>query len=164
MLIGIISDTHNNIELTSKAIDLFREREVEFVVHAGDLTSPRMVELFKNLRCIFVLGNGDIDVDYLNMECEKYGFGCMDHSCTFEAGGKKFIVFHGDNVPMFREAVASGEYDYIIKGHTHFFENYVSNRSRIINPGALYHRGEDCSVAILDTETDRVEMIRIEEE
>ena len=76
---------------------------------------------------------------------------------------KKIIIFHGYNVPMFREAVASGEYNYIIKGHTHFFENYTSNNTRIINPGSLY--GSDkFSIAILDTETDRVEMIRIEED
>lgn len=162
MLVGIISDTHNNIELTQKALDVFRERHVDMVVHAGDITSPRMIELFRGFPCRFVLGNGDIDVEYLNGECNKHGFGCIDYTCTFEAGGKRFMVFHGDNVPLFREAVASGLYDYIIKGHTHFFENYVSNKSRIINPGALY-RGEDCSVAILDTETDRVEMIRIED-
>ncbi|HQK08157.1 MAG TPA: hypothetical protein PLR54_10890, partial [Spirochaetota bacterium] len=60
-----------------------------------------------------------------------------------------------------REAVNSGKYDYIIKGHTHVFENYLSGKTRIINPGALY-RGEELTIAILDTATDKVEKIRID--
>ena len=47
MKIGIISDTHNNIALTKKAIEIFGEKDVEFIIHAGDLTSPKMLELFK---------------------------------------------------------------------------------------------------------------------
>jgi len=163
MKIGIISDTHNDIAMTEKALDAFRERGIKMLLHAGDLTSPRMISLFRDFKCRFVLGNGDLDVEYLNLECEKNNFDCMADKCCFEIEGKRFIVFHGNNVPMFREAVASGEYDYIIKGHTHFFENYTSNKSRIINPGSLY-KADEFSVAILDTEKDKVEMIRIEED
>ena len=163
MKIGILSDTHNSIVMTKKALAVFKEQGVDMVVHAGDITSPRMLKLFAQFQSRFVLGNGDIDIEDLNAESEKLGFGCIEESCTFELQGKKFIVFHGNDVPAFRQAVASGEYDYIIKGHTHFFENYTSSRSRIINPGCLYS-GEDCSVVILDLDTDRVEMIRIEED
>ena len=163
MKIGILSDTHNDIEMTEKALDLFREREVTLLIHGGDLTSPKMLQYFKGFDCRFVLGNGDIDEEYLNIEAEKLGFGPIEKVATFELEGKNFIVFHGNDVPLFREAVASGKYDYIIKGHTHFFENYVSNHGRVINPGALYGTDE-FSVAILDLETDKVEMIRIEKD
>jgi len=71
-------------------------------------------------------------------------------------------VFHGHDVPMYREAVASGKYNYIIKGHTHNFENYISNGCRIINPGAVYGHDES-SIAILDVEADKVEKINLEE-
>jgi len=161
MRIGILADTHNNIDLTRRAIAILGKKNVDMIIHAGDLTSPKMLKLFSEFKCKFVLGNGDIDIEDLNRECENMGFGCMDTECVFEAEGKKFMLFHGDNVPKFRNAVASGKYDYIIKGHTHFFENYVSNKSRIINPGSLYG-SEEFSVAVLDTETDRVEMIRVE--
>ncbi len=162
MIIGILSDTHNDIEMTEKALEVFRERGVEFVIHGGDLTSPRMLRLFEGFQCRFVLGNGDLDVEFLNEESGKFGFGEIDYYCNFELDGKSFMVFHGNDIPLFREAVASGKYDYIIKGHTHFFENYVSNRARIINPGALYGTEDEFSVAILDTETDKVELIRVE--
>jgi len=163
MRIGIISDTHNNLELTRKALDIFRKHKIELLIHAGDLTSPLMLREFREFKCRFVLGNGDIDIETLNCESENLGFGCIEDSCKFRADNKNFIVFHGNNVPMFREAVASGQYDYIIKGHTHFFENYISNNARVINPGALYGTDE-LSIAILDTESDKVEMIKIEED
>jgi uncharacterized protein len=163
MIIGIISDTHNNIELTKKAIAIFREKDVEFIVHAGDLTSPKILSLFAEFKCKFVLGNTDIDADYLNMECKKLGFEKIETVCTFTLDNKNFILFHGNDVPIFREAVASGKYNYIIKGHTHFFENYISNNTRIINPGALYG-ADEFTIATLDTVEDKVKKIKVEED
>ncbi|MEW6527192.1 MAG: YfcE family phosphodiesterase [Spirochaetota bacterium] len=161
MKIGLISDTHNDIELVQKAIAIFKERNISVIIHAGDLTSSKIISLFKGFDGRFVLGNCDIDVEEINTTASECGFGCVEHSCQFTLDGKNFMVFHGNNVPMFREAVNSGKYDYIIKGHTHIFENYVSGKTRIINPGSLY-RGEEHTVAILDTETDKVEKIRID--
>jgi len=163
MKIGIVSDTHNNIEIAEKAIKILKQSNVDMVVHAGDITSPKMLRLFKDFRCKFVLGNGDIDDEALNNEAAKLGFGTIESSCTIEAAGKKIIVFHGNDVPQFRAAMASGEYDYVIKGHTHMFENYLSGTTRVINPGALY--GADVfSIAILDPETGKVERIVIDVE
>jgi len=161
MKIGLISDTHNDIEMIEHAIEVFKERNVDMVIHAGDLTSASLIPLFKDINCKFVLGNCDIDVDQINSVASECGFGCVESYCEFTADDKKFIVFHGNDVPLFRKAVSSGKYDYIIKGHTHMFENYTSDKTRVINPGSLY-RGEEHTVAILDTGKDKVEKIRIE--
>lgn len=163
MKIGILSDTHNNIEPAQKAVGVFKDNRVDMIVHAGDITSPKMLGLFKDFHPLFVLGNGDIDAEALNTEAKKLGFGPIKDSCEFEAEGKKIIVFHGSNIPQFRTAMASGAYDFVIKGHTHIFENYVVNNTRVINPGALYG-SDEFSVAILDTGTGKVERIRIEAE
>ncbi|HPB81789.1 MAG TPA: YfcE family phosphodiesterase [Spirochaetota bacterium] len=163
MLIGIIADTHNEIEMTEKALNVLRTRNVEILIHAGDLTSPRMLELFRGFTCRFVLGNSDIDAEFINMKSEQLGFGCVDTSSSFDADGKRFFIFHGNDVTLFRKIVAMGEYDYIIKGHTHFFEDYTSNNTRIINPGTLYGHDEH-TIAILDTEKDKVEKIIINED
>lgn len=163
MKIGILSDTHNNIEIARKAVDIFREHRVDRVVHAGDITSPRMLELFNEFKCTFVLGNGDIDGEALNAEAGRLGFDPIEECGTFESDGKRIIVFHGSNVSQFRQAVASGQYDYVIKGHTHMFENYLAGNTRVINPGSLYG-ADEFSVAILDTAAGRVERIRVEED
>jgi putative phosphoesterase len=163
MHIGIISDTHNDIEATEKALEILAERNVDTLVHAGDINSPRMLEFFKGLDCYIVLGNGDlIDKDEIRKKGIELGMRPAEEKLEFSLGGKRFAVFHGHDVPLFRETVSSGNYDYIIKGHTHFFENYVNNYCRIINPGALYRRDES-SFAILDIETDKVEKIIIDE-
>jgi len=159
--IGIISDTHNDVAMVKKAVTVFKARGVDLVVHAGDLTSPKIMELFTDLPCRFVLGNCDLDAEAINDKARDLGFGCVEESCDFTAGGKRVLLFHGNDIPSFRKAVSSGIYDYIIKGHTHIFENYVSNKTRVINPGSIY-REDERTVSVLDTETDRVEKIGIE--
>lgn len=158
MKIGIIADTHNDLEMTKHACDVFKSNNVDFVIHAGDLSSPKIIKLFTEFQCKFVLGNSDIDIDILNNECRNLGFDCMENMCELNIENKKVLVMHGNIVPVFREAVASGKYDYIIKGHTHHFENYIRNNTRIINPGSLFGSDEH-SIAILDTDRDEVEKI-----
>jgi len=163
MLIGIMSDTHNDVDATVTAISIFRERGIKTIIHAGDITSPRMLEYLKDFECYIVLGNGDIiDSDDINAKASSLGIGHVGEKVEFECCGKSFIVFHGHDVPMYRQAVSSGKYNFIIKGHTHHFENYISNECRIINPGAVYGHDES-SIAILDVEADRVEKISLEE-
>jgi uncharacterized protein len=159
--IGIISDTHNDVEMVKKAIRIFKERGVDLVLHAGDLTSPKIMELFVDLPTRFVLGNCDLDCETINSRAKVLGFGCVEEHCDFTAGDKRIMLFHGNNIPLFREAVSSGKYDYIIKGHTHTYENYVSNKTRVINPGSIY-REDERTISILNTETDKVEKIKIE--
>ena len=154
-----MSDTHNDVDYIQKAVDIFKERDIKILVHAGDITSFRMLDYLKDFDCYIVLGNGDeIDRDDINAKAASLNIRSVESNIEFECGGKKFLVFHGHNVPMYRTAVASGKYDYIIKGHTHYFENYISNDCRIINPGAVYAHDES-SIAILDIATDRVEKI-----
>ena len=163
MKIGIISDTHNDLDMIKKAVAIFKEQRVDLVVHAGDLTSPKVVELFRDLPCKFVLGNCDIDSEAISAKANELGFGCVENCCDFTAGDKRILLFHGNDIPLFRKAVASGKYDYIIKGHTHIFENYRSNTTRIINPGSIY-REDERTISILDTESDRVTKIKIDVE
>lgn len=158
-----MSDSHNDIEAMEKAIAIFRKKEIKMVLHAGDITSPRMLEYLKDFDFYAVLGNGDIiDKEDINLKAVSLGMRPVEETVEFECCGKSFIIFHGHNVPLYREAVASGKYNYIIKGHTHHFENYVSNECRIINPGAVYGHDES-SIAILDIETGKVEKIDLEE-
>jgi hypothetical protein len=163
MQIGIMSDTHNDTEATKRAIAIFQSRGIKILIHAGDFTSPRMLHYLKDFESYIVLGNGDlIDSEEIDVKANELGMKSVDLKSEFDLAGKKFLVFHGHDVPMYRDAVASGKYDYIIKGHTHHFENYVSNECRIINPGAVYGHDES-SIAVLDVETGKVEKIDLEE-
>jgi uncharacterized protein len=47
--IGVISDTHDDIENTEKAIKIFNLKKVDHVFHAGDYVYPGVISLFKKL-------------------------------------------------------------------------------------------------------------------
>src|SRR5215213_7004454 len=66
MKIGIISDTHDDIDNVQNAIEIFREERVECIIHAGDFIFPGVIDEFKKLKdelplssIIGVLGNND---------------------------------------------------------------------------------------------------------
>ncbi|MDY6935330.1 MAG: YfcE family phosphodiesterase [Spirochaetota bacterium] len=161
MKIGLISDTHNNIDITKRAVEVFKERNVDMVIHGGDLTSPRMIDLFKELSCIFILGNGDFEVELINKKSRNLGFAAAQYSCDLKLDNKRLFAMHGNDAKTIKDVIRSGEYDYIIKGHTHCYENYISNNTRVINPGSLQD-GKENFIAILNTGDDEVDKIRIE--
>lgn len=49
MKIGLISDTHDNIQNIQKAIISFNDIQVRVVIHAGDIVSPETVEAFDGM-------------------------------------------------------------------------------------------------------------------
>ena len=49
MKIGIISDSHDDVENVNKAIDIFEEEKVQVIIHAGDIISPPIIKEFKKL-------------------------------------------------------------------------------------------------------------------
>jgi uncharacterized protein YPO0396 len=65
MLIGVISDTHNNLTGILEALDFFLNEKVDVIFHCGDWTSPDTVKLFaveahkRGMRVYGVLGNND---------------------------------------------------------------------------------------------------------
>nr|MDQ5876039.1 metallophosphoesterase family protein [Thermoproteota archaeon] len=73
MKIGLISDTHDNFKTIEGAVQIFGEKRTEYVIHAGDITTPEAVEAFAGLKMIGVLGNNDLDKKGLTSAFEKIG-------------------------------------------------------------------------------------------
>ena len=67
MLIGIISDTHDNLPMIEKAVKKLNEENVALVLHAGDYVSPFVIPKLKalNAKLIGVFGNNDGDHEFL---------------------------------------------------------------------------------------------------
>src|SRR5512147_3213279 len=103
MKIGILSDTHNDITMTHKALDAFHERGITLLIHAGDLISPDMVPLFNEFKIFFVLGNNDTDLDGILSACTCSGMSPAKRCCSFELENKKFFVCHGDDIKQYSE-------------------------------------------------------------
>lgn len=157
MLIGIISDTHDNMPQIKRAVDLFNERKVGHVVHAGDFTSPFTFRILKDLSCGFtgIFGNNDGDKLLLQKMSEGRIF---NQPHIFELGDRKVVVIHEHTIA---DALAdSGHYDVVIYGHTHKPEIRKVKNTLVINPGEagswLYGKS---TVAIADLALMTAEII-----
>lgn len=156
--IGIISDSHDNMNAIKKAVEFFNENDVELVIHAGDIVSPFTADVFKNLRCdmILIYGNNDGDKLYLKERFKNIGNFYGD-PCIMELYGKKFAITHH---PEIVDAL-SMKYDIVVYGHTHE-KDFREGNKLIINPGECcgYLTGME-SVAILNPEKMTARIIEL---
>lgn len=159
-MIGIISDTHENEEAIKKAVKIFKETNVDFVVHCGDIISPPVLEHFKNLKMKFVFGNNDGEKIGLNNKAKEYNWEEITEEKEFGYKGKKFYVYHGTNRNKLDEAIKSNKYDYILTGHTHLKRDEKIGDTRVINPGALF-RIFPHTIALLDVEKNNLEFVEV---
>ena len=160
--IGIISDTHEDVRMIVKAVNIFKTRAPSMVIHCGDIISPPVLERFVGLPLRLAFGNNDGERSGLKKKCSELGFGPIDDTLVFEHAGKAFFVNHGTSARVIDEAVASQKYDYVLHGHTHIARNEVVGRTRIVNPGALFS-ADRYSIAFLEPESGAVEFIEIPE-
>ncbi|MDI6641257.1 MAG: metallophosphoesterase, partial [Elusimicrobiota bacterium] len=118
MKIGIIADTHENMPLIAKAVNIFNNTPVELVLHAGDIISPITFKEFKNLKAklIAVFGNNDGEKIMLMKKFLEIGEIHMN-SCELEFETKKILLMHEPE--LLDALVASQKYDVIVYGHTH---------------------------------------------
>jgi len=134
MLIGIMSDTHDNLIFTKKAIELFNGRKVEHVIHAGDYTSPFTLKLFRELKCKYTGIFGNNDGDKLLLQDRAEG-NIHNQPHIFTLNNKKIVVMHEHHVA---DALAdSGHFDLVIYGHTHKADVRKVKNTLVVNPGEV---------------------------
>ncbi len=135
MKIGILSDTHKKEGRSQKLINHLKACGAEFLIHAGDIVKPEILEQLKQsgLRYIAVYGNNDAHlVEYHT----KYNLVQEPH--YFKLGGAKFKLMH---LPFYLNADA----EIIIFGHTHVFECDFKHKTLFLNPGESCARDEPFS-------------------
>lgn len=160
MRLGILSDTHDQVERTRAAIGRLRDAGAEALVHCDDLACPAVVELLAVLPSWFVFGNHDADIaPLLARTAEERGVTCLGWGGTVEFAGKRVGVVHGHMRSDVRR-VSADEPDYLLSGHSHIASDEVAGGVRRINPGAL-HRAEVFTVAVLDVESGALEFVRV---
>jgi len=160
MILGILSDSHGDADATSRAVELLRGRGAELFIHCGDICGIGVLDVLAGLNCRFVWGNCDHPDAAMRKYVRDIGLPLPEGDLTFELDGKVFAVFHGHE-DGFHSAVESGQFDYILHGHTHRYADSRVSRTRVINPGAL-HRARPHTVATLDLSTDKLTVLRID--
>jgi uncharacterized protein len=160
MKIGILSDTHDQVERTSKAVAALVGAGAEALVHCGDLTVPEVVLECGGLPSYFVFGNNDFDRDGLLRAMALVGGRSLGRGGEVVLGGRRIAVTHGDSAGEVRRLLAADP-DYFLFGHSHRAADERRGATRWINPGALY-RATPWTVAVLDLEADLLDFLTID--
>ena len=161
MKIAILSDTHSRYATVEKAVEVLQRRNVNFVVHCGDLEDADTVWLFHGFTAHFVLGNCDLEP--LSIQQAVHGIGGELHRPygRLELEGVRLAFLHGDDRRLMQEVENSGEFDFLFYGHTHRAAEHRTGPTRVINPGAL-HRANPKTFILLDLPGGEVETVVVE--
>jgi putative phosphoesterase len=161
MKIGIISDTHENMPLIAKSVEIFNNKHIELLFHAGDIISPITFNEFQKLKCKFigVLGNNDGEKKMLKEKFNQIGQLAEKYYETEILNNRILLIHEPDMLDIF---ISSLKYDIIIYGHTHKVDVRTVNRTLIINPGECcgWLTGTS-TIAILELPGKKVDIINL---
>jgi putative phosphoesterase len=142
-------------------VRIFGEKRIEYVIHAGDITTPEAVEAFAGLKMIGVLGNNDLDKKGLTSAFEKIGGELRGEICEIEENDLVIGVYHGTDFRKRDALIQSGKYNVVVYGHTHKIENKIIGNTMVINPGTAngWFFGYKATAAIFDTVSKQCDFI-----
>lgn len=134
MRIGVVSDTHNNMPNVRKIVQLFNQLDVDRVIHTGDITQAKTLEVFAHLKVPLhgVFGNNDLERASLEDAIGRYGFQFADPPLTLEWHNRKTIVVHE---PVDLEGIDLSTCDLALHGHTHIKTILYEEGQLTFNPG-----------------------------
>ncbi len=152
MKIGVVSDTHNNLNNIEVIINLFNDEKVPVVIHTGDICSANTLEKFSKLdsELIGVYGNNDRNESGLQEVAEKNNFQFQEPPRRLSLIDREIVIFHEpDKIDQF---LSENKFiNVVLYGHTHRYENITKNGILYFNPGesAGMQKGRN-AIGILD--------------
>jgi len=144
-LIGIISDSHDNLGAIRKAVEFFNDNEVKAVLHAGDLVSPFTAKVFEKLKSqlYVVFGNNDGDKVMLTKSFEDIGATVCGDFGKLTVDSLHIALLHGTNEALVKALAKSEDFDVIIRGHTHHQRNAFDKSRGML--GSTFRKGDCCN-------------------
>jgi hypothetical protein len=149
MKIGVISDTH----MQSPSAELIEVsnihfRDVDLILHAGDLVALEVLKAFSGKKVIAVRGNMDLPDVARKLTIKE----------VVEVGGCRIGLIHGWGSPRGLEEKIRKEFDRvsaIVYGHTHRAANQVYEGVLFFNPGAFktdrsFHGNRSVGILTID--------------
>jgi putative phosphoesterase len=165
MLIGIISDTHDNLIKIREAVNKLNELNVELVLHAGDFVSPFTIKEFQKLKSkmITVFGNNDGDKNLLTQKLIQINAIVNNYFAVLNLDGLKAFLMHGNDERAINDIIKANLFDLLIRGHTHKKEVRKEGKTLIINPGEVCgYLSNESTIAIFNTISKKVDIISLE--
>ena len=160
MKIGVVSDTHNNLKNCNRIVELFNEAQVEGVIHTGDITQARTLEVFASLKMPLwgVYGNNDAgEKDSLAKAADLFSFEIAEPPLALHWAGRHLVVVHD---PLELAMVDSSACDVILHGHTHRQTIEHADGQLVFNPGECAgHLAGHNAIGLLDLNSLGVEIL-----
>lgn len=145
--IGIVSDSHNYV--SEQMIKVLKT--CDYILHAGDVTTERVVDQFRQLGGRFYLVRGNTDRD-------PWAYSIAERQ-LFTIGGLTFLMVHD----QMDAGSLVGKADIIIYGHTHRYSEEIYKGRLWLNPGSCGspRYGNPASMVVMETENKKYTIQKI---
>lgn len=160
MKIAIISDSHDNIPNTEKALAWMSQNGVELIIHCGDLAAPAMLTkvLVPKFSGEIHMVHGNVgDPDLLEQVAMNFS-NVTIHGMVgkIEINGKKIAFTHFPEKAL--ELAKKNTFDLVFYGHTHKPWEEKLGDTKLINPGTLAGMFYRATFAVYDSMNDKLEL------
>ena len=135
MRIGVISDTHNHLPNVARIVELLNQAGVERVVHTGDITQARTLEVLARLDAplLGVFGNNDRgERPALEAAAARFKITLADPPFTLQLAERRIVVVHD---PRALAELSPGDHEVALHGHTHRRTIERDGGRLVFNPG-----------------------------
>lgn len=130
--IGVVSDTHNHLANVTRIVEILNAARVERVVHTGDITQAKTLDVLAGLAAPLhgVFGNNDLEREQLDAAIARHGFAFREGTLELAWAGRRIVVAHDP-----RELDGLPRADLTLHGHTHRLRVERCEGALIFNPG-----------------------------
>ena len=157
MQLGVIADTHDNVDAVQAAVRAFEDAGVETIIHCGDVIAPPVIQYFEGFELHVVLGNNDGEITGLRQAIDGLGHGSRLHGrfARLTVNDLEIAVLHGEDLAEVEAYANTGAFAYVLHGHHHEALARDVGHTTVLNPGAHFPSvsSEHRSIAIIDTHT-----------
>jgi hypothetical protein len=153
-----MADSHDNKHGVLSAIRLFKDRQIQLLLHAGDYIAPFTAGWMSDVGVPMIGVFGNNDGEKFGLQAKFADLGPIHRApYPFEYEEKRFLMLHEPDAVD--ALAASGYYDVIIYGHTHVVD-VREGKTLVINPGETggWTTGR-CTVGLLDLDSMGVEIV-----
>ena len=149
--IGVVSDTHNNLSNVTRIVEIFNAARVDRVVHTGDITQAKTLEVLARLDAplVGVYGNNDVgERDALDSAARRLKLDFAEGPRFLEWAGRSLVVVHD---PLDLTNCIAGDRDVALHGHDHRLTRETRDGVLFFNPGECAgHMAGHNAVGVLD--------------
>lgn len=128
--IGIISDSHQRVDIAQSAIKYLKNKDIDILLHAGDIVELDTLKIMQKSQIPYkaVFGNNDT-----LLKAHKDKFNIHKEPYDFKFKNLNLRLMH---YPFYFDSTAN----IVVYGHTHHFFASLQNGTLYINPGEICAR------------------------